>query len=497
MYTQHTNKPAYMAGKLLLWCLAWGLPLLLNAQGGYLDNPAWPGGNAEKRARAAIETINANDANQIEAFARTHFAKNFLEQVPMQAHLDALLSFYRETGGVDFHSTRTYEPSRPGTTIILKSRLMGSWHGLTLAFDDKEEGRIAGIFVGPARIPTNAKEPELTEAQAIKEVNAIIDRLCGKDIFSGTVLIAKADKILLERVCGEACKSFHAKNDMDTKFNLGSMNKMFTAVAIAQLAEQNKLSYTDPISRYIDESWLPKSITDKVTVHHLLTHTSGLGSYFNETYDKSSRELFKALSDYKPLVNGDTLAFEPGTDYAYSNTGMLLLGVVIEKASGQDYFNYIRRHIYEPTGMKNSDCYELDFPIENLAVGYIPVLNNPYKWQTNTFKHVIKGGPAGGGYSTVRDLYQFARALQTDKLVKPATRELLWTDHSGAGYGYGFGLNKVAGGDVVGHNGGFPGLNSELAIMLKQGYIVAVMSNYDNGASPLAGRILQMLGGVK
>ncbi|HQU61391.1 MAG TPA: serine hydrolase domain-containing protein, partial [Saprospiraceae bacterium] len=266
--------------------------------------------------------------------------------------------------------------------------------------------------------------------------------------------------------------------------------------AVMQLVEQGKVKLDDPISQYVDESWLPKSITDKVTVHHLLTHTSGLGSYFNETYEKSSRELFRKVDDYKPLVQGDTLAFEPGARFRYSNTGMLLLGVVIEKATGQDYFDYIREHIYQPAGMTHTDCYEMDYPVENLAIGYIPDPDSPYKWQNNLYKHVIKGGPAGGGFSTVGDLHRFARALQTGQLLNKSSLEKLWTDYAGANYGYGFSVEQGPEGKVVGHGGGFPGLNSNLDIFLDKGFIVAVMSNYDNGASPLAGRIKQMVGSL-
>ena len=118
---------------------------------------------------------------------------------------------------------------------------------------------------------------------------------------------------------------------------------------------------------------------------------------------------------------------------------MFLLGVVIEKVTGEDYFDHIRKAIYAPAGMTNSDCYEMDYPVENLAIGYSPDWKSPYKWQNNLYKHVIKGGPAGGGFSTVKDLHRFALALLSGKLVSPERmRDLMWTDFKGASYGYGF-----------------------------------------------------------
>jgi len=272
---------------------------------------------------------------------------------------------------------------------------------------------------------------------------------------------------------------------------------MFTATAVARLVEAGKLSFDDPISKYIDETWLPKAVTDRITVRNLIPHTSGLGSYFNETYMKSSRALFRKLDDYKPLIKDDKPAFTPGTRFQYSNTGLFLLGVVIEKLTGEDYFDHIRKAIYAPAGMTDTDSYEMDYPVENLAIGYSPDWKSPYKWQNNLYKHVIKGGPAGGGFSTVKDLHKFALALLSGKLVSPKMRELMLTDFKGENYGYGFSVSQGPGGKSVGHSGGFYGINSQLDIYLDSGYIVAVMSNIDNGAGPLADKIGGTLARVK
>ncbi len=332
--------------------------------------------------------------------------------------------------------------------------------------------------------------------KVVEEVNALVWRLCEADLFSGSVLLANNDGVLLERACGEASKRFHVANDTETKFNLGSMNKMFTSVAIAQLAERGVVSYDDPIGKYVDATWLPREITNRVTIHHLLTHTSGLGSYFNNTYWEGSRELYRSVEDFKPLVQGDTLAFAPGTEYRYSNTGMLLLGVVIESVTGHSYFEHIRAKIYEPAGMTNTDSYEMDYPVENLAIGYIRAPESEYGWENNLYKHVIKGGPAGGGFSTVGDLYRFALALRDHTLVSPETLQLMWTDHAEAGYGYGFSVTTLPAGRVVGHGGGFPGLNGNLDIFVDRGFVVAVLANYDGGAATVAQRINDLLGRV-
>ncbi len=464
----------------------------------YSDSPALPEGVRGERIKAIIDTLNSGDAEKVRQFLTSHCTERFRNMVPMDGHIEVFLGFFQETGGVDFSGIRTYVPERKGeTVIIVKDRNYDSYRGITVRFGDAPEYLIGGAGISPARPPAGLKETPLTEDQFLAQTKAFAAKLIDRGLFSGTLLIARRDKVLLTLAAGEASKAFHVPNNIDTKFNLGSMNKMFTSTAIVQLAEKGKLSLDDPISKYIDESWLPKDVTDKITVRHLLTHSSGLGSYFNETYMKSSRDLFRKLDDYKPLIKDDRPAFEPGKRFQYSNTGMFLLGVVIEKVTGEDYFDYIRKVIYEPAGMTNSDCYEMDYPVENLAIGYSPDPKSPYGWQNNLYKHVIKGGPAGGGFSTVKDLHKFALALLSGKYVSKDSLKAMWTDQLGADYGYGFGVSEGPAGKVVGHAGGFDGINSDLSIYVDSGYVVAVMSNTDRGASPVAAKIGGFLAHVK
>lgn len=464
----------------------------------YHDESVMPAGKKGERIRSLIATVNSNDSKQVGRFVREVFTEKFQKFVPMEEHIDVFLNFRRQTGGIDFHSIRTYVPAREEeTVVILKDRNFESWRAFVIRFDKSGNYLIDGLRFNVARTPSNVDESNISEEQFIQMMIKMIRRVDERDVFSGTLLIAKGDEVLLEYACGEASKRFHVPNNIDTKFNLGSMNKMFTATAIAQLVERSLLSYQDPISKYVDESWLPKETTSKITVHHLLTHTSGLGSYFNDTFWNSSRALYRKIDDYKPLVKDEKPAFEPGKRFRYSNTGMFLLGVVIESVTGESYFDYILKNIYEPARMKNSDSYEMDYPVENLAIGYSPDRKSKYGWQNNLFKHVIKGGPAGGGFSTVHDLHQFARALQTGKLVSEESLQTLWKDHSGENYGYGFRVEEGPNGKVVGHGGGFPGINGNLEIYVDKGYVVAVLSNYDNGASPVAQKISQLLTRVK
>ncbi len=460
----------------------------------FQDRPALPEGRRGEQVRALIEAVNSGAPEQVRKFIAENCDREFAGRVSMGEHVGLFLGFRRDSGGIDFHGVRSYTPEREGeTVVIVRDRNYGNWRAFTLRFTPTPEFLIAGIGINDARTPSDVQEPPLSEEQILQEVRGLVERLIKKDAFSGAVLLAKSDEVLLASAGGEASKAFHVPNNPDTKFNLGSMNKMFTATAVVRLIEQGKLSYDDPISKYVDPSWLPADVTQEITIRHLLTHSSGLGSYFNQAYNRSSRELFRKLADYKPLVRDDRPAFTPGSRFQYSNTGMFLLGVVIESVTGEDYFDYIRKTIYQPAGMTNTDCYEMDLPVENLAIGYSPDWGSPLGWRNNLYKHVIKGGPAGGGFSTIKDLHRFALALLAGKYVSKSSLEAMWTDHLGANYGYGFSVVRDDAGKVVGHSGGFPGINSRLDIYLDSGYIVAVMSNVDNGAVPLARAISKLM----
>ncbi len=488
----------FCALPLLVFCLtaALGSGKAAAQAADFQDHRELPVGWMGERISALIEAFNQNDSAAVAGLMNEHVTEGFRTMVPMDQHVNVFRGAFRQTGGIEFHGIRTYTPPREQTVAIVNDRIYGGWHSLVLNFDEAEE-RISGINFTPARPPASASGRPLTQADFVEDVRRAVESGCEHDVFSGSVLVGRGGDVVFESACGEASKRFGVPNEVDTKFNLGSMNKMFTAVAIMQLVEEGQLALEDAIGRYVDDSWLPQSITERVTIHHLLTHTSGLGSYFNETFVNSSRELYRELEDFKPLVQGDTLAFEPGARFRYSNTGMLLLGVVIETVTGTSYFEYVRERIYAPAGMNDSDSYSMDEPVPNLAIGYIPAPDSRFGWRNNIFQHVIKGGPAGGGFSTVRDLHGFAKALLDGTLVSEESLEQMWTDHSGAGYGFGFGISAGPSGQVVGHSGGFHGLNGNLDVFPDSGYVVVVLSNYDRGASPLAERIRSLLGSME
>ena len=363
--------------------------------------------------------------------------------------------------------------------------------------------RVLAAFLVPLlALPFALSARGAEDATLAREIEALVKDLVDSDEFSGAVIVARGEDIVFQGAWGLASRAFRAPNRVDTKFNLGSMNKMFTAVAVSQLAQQGKLDFEHTVGMHIPD-WPSASVRDKVTIHHLLTHTSGMGSYFNEAYQKAAKEQFRKVRDYRTLYAEEPLSFEPGSKWSYSNSGFMLLGEIVEAVSGKDYFDYVRENVTGPLGMNDTDCYEMDRDTENLAIGYTKEGAYPLpageKWN-NLYLHVVKGGPAGGCFSTVSDLLKFASGLRGGKLLDgrhtaAMTEGKVAPDREkpDSKYAYGISERTVGSERIVGHGGGFMGINGQLDIYWSSGYTVAVLSNYD---PPAAGSLAQRIQGL-
>jgi CubicO group peptidase (beta-lactamase class C family) len=475
-----------IANFALLLGLCFGGLMAQQPQSTSSDSPA------ARRVRELAQLISTGDR----AAARTYVKENYgpeFQKMPLEAHLNFISQVHDRTRGVQFHSIQDAKPNE--VTALLKNKLTGGWEALVVRVEAEAPHRITGIGLRRPQLPSGAQPArKLTDAEKVKELDAYVQKLAEADVFSGAVLLARNGQVLFKKAYGQANKDFNAPNRVDTKFNLGSMNKMFTSVAIAQLVERGKLSFDDPLSKFLPD-FPSREAAEKIKIKHLLTHTAGLGSYFNRKFMESSRALYRTVDDMMKLAEDEKIAFEPGSRWAYSNTGMLVLGKVIEKATGQSYFDYIRENIHKPAGMINSDCYELDRVNPNLAVGYQKEFtDNGVSFRNNIFEHVIRGGPAGGGYSTVEDLMRFDVALRSHKLVGAEYVKLLLSakpELNSPDYGYGFGIDKVR--RIVGHSGGFPGISSNLDMFLDSGYTAVVMSNYGGGSQPVVIKIQELV----
>jgi CubicO group peptidase (beta-lactamase class C family) len=327
-------------------------------------------------------------------------------------------------------------------------------------------------------------------------LTAFLTKLAGNEAFSGTVLIAKEQNTLFQQAYGQANKSFNVSNNLTTKFSLGSMNKMFTAIATLQLIEQGKLSFEDKLLDYVDSSWLPKEQVEQITIRQLLTHTSGLGNFFNAEFNNSSKGNFRSLSGYKNIIANTPLQFTPGTSNRYSSSGMHMLGLVIEKVSGESYYDYVQKNIYQKAAMVNSASYDLDGITPNLAVGYLKMAHSD-TWVNNYYSSGIKGGPAGGGYSTVGDLYHFSQALSQFKLLGKEMTEQIYSNkvqfNSPAWYSYGFVVSGTENNRVIGHNGASLGIDARLDIHLDKDIVVVILANQSDVVAPVRRKINELI----
>ena len=300
-----------------------------------------------------------------------------------------------------------------------------------------------------------------------------VDSAAARAGFSGEVAVARQGHIAFARGYGLADRNRGRHVTLDTSFNLASMGKMFTGVAAAQLVQAGRLRFGDPVGKYVPS--LPRRL-QSITVAELLDHTSGLGDVFSDPAYPRLRASLVTLASYLPLVSHERLQFTPGTRWAYSNSGFVLAGIVIEKASGERYVDYLARHIWKPAGMTHSGCYLRTRLPAFAAVGYLP------GGATNTASLPPVGTAAGGCYSSARDLISFATALESGRLLSRALTNIVTSSKvtaPGGGYGYGFGIRNGRPGEpqTIWHNGGAPGAAGELDINRKLGIVAVTLGN--------------------
>ena len=415
--------------------------------------------------------------------------RNFYEQHYPSAvgRVDQLMNFRDATGGFDFVKLVESTPTR--FVAYVQERGSDQFAKAATDVDSNPPHNITRLVLQAVPRPPEFAIRRLDEKDLISALRARVEQDAAADRFSGAVLIAHDGKPVLQQAYGLADREHHLPNTVDTRFRIGSMNKMFTATAVLQLVQAGKVKLDAPLVTYLPE-YPNRELASKVTIHQLLTHTGGTGDIFGPDYDAHRLEL-RTLADYVSLYGNRPLAFEPGSKWDYSNYGFVLLGRVIERVSGMSYYEYVAKHIYAPAGMTSSGSDPEDSVVKNRSIGYMRAGGT--QWQPNTNTLPWRGTSAGGGYSTVGDLLRFADALRQHKLLDAAHTEMLTTGKvetpGGGKYAYGFGDNTSNGLRCFGHNGGAPGMNGNLEIC-DDGYVVAVLANMD---PPAAGRIADFI----
>ena len=311
-----------------------------------------------------------------------------------------------------------------------------------------------------------------------------------KNDFSGVLYVTKDKECILEKAYGYAEKGLKVRNFVLTRFGVASGGKLFTAVGILKLAEKGNLNLSDEILKYIPE--LPESFKG-VTLHHLLTHTSGIGDYFDEYAQESYSSLWNAIPMYKmenpidflPMILNKDKIFNPGEKFRYNNAGYILLGLAIERVSGLSYKDYIKNSIFNPCKMSDSGYFKMNMLPPRTAYGYIKLEDGNFR--NNIYDLPIIGGPDGGVYVTAVDMAKFWQELLTFELLsEDFTKELFKihtdTDNEGLGFGYGIWIEhknyEVKKYFLQGYD---PGVNFRMVYYLETDVLVLALSNEDTG----------------
>ena len=380
-------------------------------------------------------------------------------------------------GGLRLKTTVESDPS--SITVVLIGKKTNIWYRLTL--NTNTEGKVAGVGYRPTVPPEGSLPKDLSDSAIRDDLGHFVSRLTEAGRFSGVIIVARGRNPIVTIGAGYADRSKHSLMTGHTQFTLASMGKMFTGVGIGQLVDAHELSYTDPVGRFFPD-YPNRTVREKVTVGMLLSHTAGLGDFLGMRTPEMLQNGVKRAAEFMPLYDNEEPAFTPGTSWAYSNAGLALAGAILEKVSGEAYPDYIRRHIFAPAEMTESNPNNVRYRSADLVVPYTHLTpSGPSEAWYEAPADI--GSPAGGAISTADDLVRFADALRSGKLVSGATLREMSRNRDpvpgGIPYGYAMDVENVYGSMVVGHNGGYAGVSTHLQIFLDAPYTIVVLENQD------------------
>lgn len=421
-----------------------------------------------KLAKAFLQMVNSTKDSDLENFLKNEMTPN--NEITPKERLALFQRIRQDLSGSEVQNILETNDKMISFAVKTSSdRILK----ITLELSPEQDNRIGGI--GLEMMPDTAMtQPtkvvkKMPKTGLLPSIKSYLDDLAKSDEFSGVVLIAKDGKPVFENAYGFANKGFQVPNKLDTKFNIGSLNKTFTTIAIGILADEGKLSLDDKIGKHLP-GYPNKEAAEKATIYHLLTMTSGISDIFGEEYDSTPKDKLRTISDYVPLFASKPLEFEPGSSQQYSNGGFLVLGAIIEKASGKNYYDFVRARIFEPIGMKDTDSYAIDEVIPNMANGYTLGEFGKTKGErkNNIYTLPSRGSSAGGGYSTAGDLLKFANAIDSGRFSVPESlkmsKGIMTADMLMRGFRLG---------------GGAFGVNSMIFSKLPGNHTVIILSNYD------------------
>jgi D-alanyl-D-alanine carboxypeptidase len=443
---------------------------------------------------ALVDAINAGDSAAIVRFGREHYDAKALAETGGYARLvNRWLEISESVGPLRIDTVVASSPAV--STVWLRGATSRSWLTVRLVADSVAPHGIQRISLGRGLRPphADARVEGLTESDLPRAIASYMEGLSRADLFSGVVLLSGPRGRVFAGDYGFADRASRRRMTPETPFDIGSIGKTFTTIAIGKLADRGRLRLADSIGRHLPE--LPARLR-RITIEQLLEHSSGLGE-LGPRLDSAMRRA-TTVSEMLAQLGDTTLAFAPGTDFTYSNRGYILLGAVVERAAGMAYAQFLATNLFGPAGMTRTTLGAAPLDRARRYTHY-PTLRSAYTPGTRVEfdpRDDLAPGPHGGAYSTALDLERFAAALVAGRLADTSTVRMLAASREGHPWARGFQLGGSDRGFHFGHGGATPGMNALLRIFPRAGYTLVVLSNYDSGANVAGGYISELIEGA-
>jgi CubicO group peptidase (beta-lactamase class C family) len=424
------------------------------------------------------QALASGNADDFEAMAKRHFAPALLEKQPAAERAARYRELVAEFGRITTGSVRREGPEAPLRMDVTGSKGVSGFITLTLEASAPFRITSMGVQVGGGSDPALPAPPirgSMTAEELSVALDAYLAKLAADDRLSGTVLVARDGRPLFEKSYGLADRGHKVPNTPATRFSLGSINKAFTQVAIAQLASAGKLAYGDTLGKWIPD--YPQERTRPATIEQLLSHSAGIADVFGDDFARQPKDRFRSNADYYRYVSEKAPLFAPGERRQYCNGCYITLGEIIARASGMPYERYVERQVFKAAGMTAG--FPLADSIEpNIADTYTRTASDG-QVRNAIYMRGAAGSAAGSAHATAADMLAFENALREGRLVDARGLARIFGDGAAP-------APRVRGG--YGIAGGAPGTNT---IMESDGvWTVIVLTNFDPPAAQQIGQAI-------
>lgn len=375
-----------------------------------------------------VNALNSGSADQFEAMAKAHFAPAYLSKQTAADRARLLAEIRQQFGTVTRDRVVREGPDEPLEITVKGST--GTTGVIRLSLDPASPFKVSDVKVeagprteggrgGRGDRPAVPIDSTMTDDAIAQALDAYLAPLAARDELSGAVLVAREGRPIFQKAYGFADRANRIANTTATRFNLGSINKKFTEVAVAQLTAAGRLAAGDTLGALIPD--YPQAVSKPATIAQLLGHTAGISDFFGEEFARTSKDRFRSNADYFAFVSRLPALFAPGARNQYCNGCYIALGAIIERVAGVPYERYVAEHIFAPAGMTHTGYPQSDAIEPGVAMGYTRRLGDG-TLRSSIFAHGAAGSAAGGGVSTVGDLLAFDIALRAGRLLdRPAS----------------------------------------------------------------------------